>query len=237
MSELVTDCPRCGSKKINFSLTRAIPIGTHGAEWKKAYEAFCVCRQCHVSTVFVLVASDMRFSTDFKDADNLVSTKYAVSTFMEVAGYISIKDVAAEPPPEHLPPKIDSVFREAVTCKSLRCYNASATMFRLCLDLATRDKLPAATTENTPNNKTRRDLGLRLPWLFDTGVLPEDLRDLSHAVKEDGNDGAHAGTMTAEDVDNLLDFTVSLLERMYTQPFRIRLAKERRDARRNPIAK
>ena len=151
-------------------------------------------------------------------------------------GYVSIKDVAAEVPPEHLPSNIDSVFREAVTCKSVGCFNAAATMFRLCLDLATREKLPTVTAgaEVTPNYRTRRDLGLRLPWLFDNNLLPEDLRDLSHAVKEDGNDGAHSGTMTGEDVDDLLDFTTSLLERIYTEPARVKLAKERREARRQP---
>ncbi|WP_395316604.1 DUF4145 domain-containing protein [Variovorax sp. UC74_104] len=157
---------------------------------------------------------------------------------MSIDGYVSIKDVAAEAPPEHLPESIDAVFREAVTCKSVGCYNASATMFRLCLDLATRDKLPPIVAGETavPNYKTRRDLGLRLPWLFDNNILPEDLRDLSHAVKEDGNDGAHAGTITAEEVDDLLDFTITLLERMFTEPARVNLARERREARRKPSA-
>ncbi|KAL0630541.1 hypothetical protein Q9L58_010614 [Maublancomyces gigas] len=238
MSELVADCPRCGSKKTTFSLTRASFIGTRGADWQKTYEAFCICRHCHRATVFVLTASEYFGHAIFASAEKLVDFSGSVSAFMSIAGFVSIKDVAAEAPPEHLPDSIDSVFREAVTCKSVACYNASATMFRLCLDLATRDKLPAIVAGDAtgPNYKTRRDLGLRLPWLFDNKVLPEDLRDLSHAVKEDGNDGAHAGTMTAEDVDDLLDFTTALLERMYTEPARVILAKERREARRKPTA-
>lgn len=237
MSELVADCPRCGSKKITFSLTRALRVPSRsGADWQLTYETFCTCRHCRRSTIFVLMASEFGYREVFADAEKLVEWKNAVNGFMRIMGYVSLKDVATDLPPEHLPANIDSVFREAVTCKSVSCFNAAATMFRLCLDLATREKLPPVTAgaEAAPNYKTRRDLGLRLPWLFDNNVLPEDLRDLSHAVKEDGNDGAHAGTMTAEDVDDLLDFTTALLERMYTEPTRLKLARERREARRKP---
>jgi hypothetical protein len=82
------------------------------------------------------------------------------------------------------------------------------------------------------NAKVRRDLGLRLPWLFAKGILPETLRELSICIKEDGNDGAHAGTLKQIDVEDLLDFTTALLERIYTEPERLRLAQERRDSRR-----
>jgi hypothetical protein len=56
--------------------------------------------------------------------------------------------------------------------------------------------------------------------------LPEALRDLSSCVKEDGNDGAHAGTLTKEDAEDLLDFTTALLERLYTEPKQLALAAE-----------
>ena len=80
--------------------------------------------------------------------------------------------------------------------------------------------------------KTRRDLGLRIPWLFENGFLPEALKDLSTCIKEDGNDGAHAGNLSVTDAADLLDFTAALLERVYTEPERLRIAKDRRDARR-----
>ena len=82
------------------------------------------------------------------------------------------------------------------------------------------------------NSKVRRNLGLRLPWLFDRNLLPEALRELSSCIKEDGNDGAHEGSLQKEDAEDLLDFTTALLERLYTEPERLRLAKERREARR-----
>jgi hypothetical protein len=150
---------------------------------------------------------------------------------MNIEGFINLKDIATESVPDHLPIDIKTAFQEAVTCLAVNCYNAAGTMFRLCLDLATRSKLPAHDSEGL-SAKVRRDLGLRLPWLFDQGLLPKDLRELSTCVKDDGNDGAHAGTLKREDAEDLLDFTVQLLERMYTEPERLRLAKGRRDKRR-----
>ena len=83
------------------------------------------------------------------------------------------------------------------------------------------------------NYKTRRNLGLRLPWLFDNSILPEVLRELSSCVKDDGNDGAHEGTLKKEEAEDLLDFTFAILERIYTEPKRVQIAKERREARRS----
>ena len=83
-----------------------------------------------------------------------------------------------------------------------------------------------------PNARTRRDLGLRLPWLFQNGFLPAALKELSACIREDGNDAAHSGTLRKTDAEDLLDFTTALLERIYTEPERLRLAQQRRDSRR-----
>ena len=120
-------------------------------------------------------------------------------------------------------------------CLSVKCFNAAGTMFRLCVDHATTALLPDANS-NGLNSAIRRSLGLRLHWLFENGHLPQALKDLSHAVKEDGNDGAHAGLLTEQDAEDLLDFTVALLERLYTEPKRLELAVARRAARRNEAA-
>ena len=73
---------------------------------------------------------------------------------------------------------------------------------------------------------------MRLPWLFANGKLPADLHDLSTAIKDDGNDGAHQGTLTKVEAEDLLDFTKALLERVYIEPKKLQLAKERQQQRR-----
>jgi Domain of unknown function (DUF4145) len=150
---------------------------------------------------------------------------------MRIEGIVSKKDDASVEPPQYLPQGIESAFREGAMCLAVSCYNAAGTMFRLCVDLATRSLLPDGEIAGL-NPKTRRDLGLRLPWLFANNHLPAALHDLSTCIKDDGNDGAHAGTLGKDDAEDLLDFTTALLERLYTEPEVLKLAKERREARR-----
>lgn len=230
MAELVANCPRCASRHITFDITAA---KTYRIEygWQHWYEAFGICRNCGRTTVFVLSES-VNGDHDYVHKTGLVKVEKSLNNFVDIKGHISLKDSASVAPPEFLPKEIDAVFQEGATCLAVGCYNAAGTMFRLCVDLATRSMLPP---EDVPglNAKTRRDLGLRLPWLFETGRLPGSLKDLSSCIKEDGNDGAHAGNLTEPDADDLLDFTSALLERIYTEPERLKLAKERRDARRN----
>lgn len=161
----------------------------------------------------------------------LLKVEGALNKYVEIKGHISLKDGASIAAPEFLPMDIEAAFSEGATCVTVGCYNAAGTMFRLCVDMATRAMLPTEDVAGL-NAKTRRDLGLRLPWLFENGRLPESLKELSSCIKEDGNDGAHAGNLSEADAADLLDFLSALLQRIYTEPARLRLAQERRVARR-----
>jgi hypothetical protein len=230
MAELVANCPRCGSQHITFDVSAAnVYQIDHG--WQYWYEAFGICRHCSRATIFVLSES-VDGDYNYVHKLGLLKVEGALNKFVNVKGHISLKDTVSVEPPEFLPKDIESVFNEGATCLAVGCYNAAGTMFRLCVDLATKSMLPA---EEIPglNVKARRDLGLRLPWLFENGRLPDSLKELSSCIKEDGNDGAHAGNLSEADATDLLDFSAVLLERIYTEPERLRLAKERRDARRD----
>lgn len=231
MSELVANCPRCGSRHITFDV-KAANIYRVQYGWQNWYEAFGICRHCERSAIFVLSES-ANGDYQYVHKVGLLKVEEALNKYVEVKGHISLKDSASIEPPEFLPKNIEAVFREGSTCLAVGCCNAAGTMFRLCVDLATKSMLPADEAPGL-NAKTRRDLGLRLPWLFENGRLPEPLRDLSSCIKEDGNDGAHAGNLKEAEASDLLDFSVALLERIYSEPERLRLAKERREARRAP---
>lgn len=229
MAELVADCSRCGSCKITFDLTQENLIRVE-YQWKYWYEVFCVCRNCQRSSIFVL-AQDANSDKGIVHENGLVKLKGSVNRLMRIEGLISKKDEASVRPPEHLPVQIEVAFREGATCLAVGCYNAAGTMFRLCVDLATRTLIPEGEVEGL-NPRVRRDLGLRLPWLFTNDLLPAVLHDLSTCIKDDGNDGAHAGTLGKEDAEDMLDFTTSLLERLYTEPENLSLAQIRRETRR-----
>ncbi len=229
MAEIVADCPRCHARRITFDITQAHITGIK-YDWQQWYEAFCICRHCRRATIFVLSES-VNGNYKLVHDKGLLSFKGAVNQYVDIEGFISLKDTAASEPPEHIPENVEKIFREGATCFAVGCNNAAGTMFRLCIDIVTRGMLPEGDAEGL-NARVRRDLGLRLPWMFDHGLLPQNLRDLAASVREDGNDGAHQGTLTREEAEDLLDFTSLLLERIYTEPERLRLAKARRDRRR-----
>lgn len=229
MSEIVADCPRCGAGHITFDLNAQNLFLTR-YNWQNWYEAFCVCRKCHRATILVVKERGIP-EAELVGKHGLSAVGGGVNNLVDVHSFVNISDLKSASPPEHLPDEIQSIFSEGATCLSVGCFNASGTMFRLCVDLATKALLPKEDVQGL-NSKIRRNLGFRLPWLFGNGYLPVALQELSSCVKEDGNDGAHDGTLEKEDAEDLLDFTFALLERLYTEPERLRLAKERREARR-----
>jgi len=214
---------------MTFDLVNQLPTVVH-YNWQQNWEAFCICRNCFRSTVFVLEQKEYGDS-DFLEKNKLCNIDFSVNQVVQIKGHISQKDEIAEQPPEHLPDEINSIYIEGAACMAIGCHNAGATMFRLCIDLATKSMLPEAD-EAGLNNRIRRSLGLRLEWLFKNNKLPQALEELSSCIKEDGNDGAHEGTLSEEDAADILDFTYVLLERLYTEPKRLELAKARREARR-----
>ncbi|NKK62687.1 DUF4145 domain-containing protein [Rhizobium leguminosarum bv. viciae] len=231
MSLLTADCPRCRAKHVTFDVEAQQSRGIVEDGWVERFEVFAVCRHCHTATLFVIDNTSAGTSSAWRDVSSGI-VKYTgyLNDHFAVRGHISLKDEDTEPPPEYVPGELETVYKEGATCVSVQCWNAAGAMFRLVIDMATKSRLPPADQE--PNAKIRRSLGLRLQWLFDNGKLPDDLRELADCIKEDGNDGAHDGTLTKNEALDLRDFTYSLLERLYTAPKRLELAAARRRERR-----
>lgn len=232
MPHIVENCPRCRAQKMTFDVDAFNYRGSGDYGWQHTFETFAICRECQKATVFVLRLITVEMS-DVVGVKGPSGTQRLNDDF-EVLGFVKLSDIARRPAPEHIPQAIANAFDEGATCLATGCWNAASVMFRMCIDIGTRSLLPAEGLENGPNSKERRDLGLRLPWLFEHNRLPEALRDLAACVHQDGNDGAHQGTLSKVDAEDLVDFTEALLERLYTEPERLRLAALRRLERRGP---
>jgi hypothetical protein len=231
MSELVATCPRCGAASMTFDVYKTVHAGQlHN--WQNWFETFSVCRNCHKGTIFVISQKDYHFFDKTEHAKP-ESFKGSLNPHFDIDRFISLVDRSRIKAPEHTPKEVVSIFDEASSSVAVGNWNAAGAMFRLAIGLATEPLLPQEPTPGLTRRK-RRDLGPRVEWLMETGRITTDLYDLSECIREDGNDGAHDGTLTKEDAADLLDFTVALFERMFTEPERLRLAKERRDKRRAP---
>jgi hypothetical protein len=240
MPLLVADCPRCGASAITFDVSAHVFCGKEYG-WLNHHEVFSVCRACKRPTIFLISLSVRGRENSLgqseaisKNPDAIMGVKEALNTVFDVKRHISLQDNDGIAPPGHLPKEIDDAFREGAACYAIGCFNAAGTMFRLCLDHASRPLLPDPNDSSTPqpNDRQRRELGRRLEWLFNNGGLPVALKELAKCVREDGNDGAHVGSLSKEDAADHLDFTVAFLERLITEPKKLELAEKRRKQRR-----
>ena len=150
MAELVANCPRCSSKNITFDVLSAHTFRI-SYEWQNWYEAFTLCRNCNRSTTFILKES---VNSDYEHVHSkgLLNVLQTLNNFVDIEGYISLKDTEVQKPPEYLPKEIESAFIEGATCLSVECFNASGAMFRLCVDLATKSLLPEEDVNELNNN-------------------------------------------------------------------------------------
>lgn len=224
---LVSNCPRCKTNKITFTILGGTPYKTH-LDPKLGVEAEIIgmCGACYGASIFLVIPHNSGISApagiEWRSASFNIESRY------HLVGLVTPADMAIGQPPEALPQNIEIAFIEGLKCLSINCYNAAATMFRLCLDFATKDLMPE---EGEPSSKVRRSLGLRMGWLFDNEKIPPSLKDLAECVKDDGNDGAHEGILDKESALDLEDFTRVLLTRLYTEPAQLEEAKRRRAAR------
>ena len=228
---LVADCPRCRARDMTFNALAKVLVGEQYG-WKCHFEVFSVCRRCSRPTVFHVALSRIEYQEHVNRLNFWSTFEGTLNQIFDIEGHVSLKDEVGVAAPEHVPANIQSAFEEAARCLAVKCFNASSSMFRLCLDLATRPLLPPAVEGEPPNKRQRRDLGLRVAWLLENNRIPRDLTDLAACVREDANDGVHVGNLTADDAEDLKDFTILLLERLYTEPERIEIAARRRKTRR-----
>lgn len=241
MPTLVADCPRCGANEHTFDVLSYVrrPERERHAEWVRFAEVFSVCRNCIQPTIFSLRLVNYERRREFDD-DAYWTSDNTLNQVFDIQGFIALRHSTKRRPPEFTPVEIAAIFTEGAACLAIECWNAAGTMFRLCIDLATKAMLPPRPVDGeepqdgAPNRRQRRDLGLRIPWLIATGRLPAALGEIADVVKEDGNDGAHEGILTKVEAEDLADFTEVLLERLYTEPGRIAAARQRRTDRHNP---
>lgn len=235
MAEFVANCPRCGTKAVTFDVRGDAYLRKEGlGEIERSlHEAQMRCRSCRNSSIAILKAALRDPSGQMCRDGAIIEFNGNVNGGFNLVRFISVVDQATVTPPDYLPEAVRKCFQEGAACLAIGAYNAAAAMFRLCLDLATKSLLPVADgATGGPNQNQRKKLFDRVDWLIATGRLPAGLGPLAFCVREDGNDGAHDGTLGKADAEDLVDFAISLLERAFTEPERLRLAEERRIQRR-----
>ncbi|MGR3984274.1 MAG: DUF4145 domain-containing protein [Gammaproteobacteria bacterium] len=221
MSILVVACPRCGAQKMSFDVLHSYCIATEGDEFISVdiYEAFCICRECKKSTVFVLQS-------------NLQNVPEENCVGVNVIEYVSQKHFAAHTPPEHLPEDVKSAFTEGVTCFAVGCFNAACIMFHRCLERSVREKWKKLSGEEKAKarKENAKSLPEKLNWLFQKGKIPDDFRGLSEFIRESGNEAKHGEEASKEIAEDMRSCTLRLLEDLSIKT-KAKLANKEREER------
>lgn len=234
MPTIVAKCPRCGAQHMTFDVLADTFDGILYS-WQSHHQAAVQCRRCNNLAVLKLSLRDPELKNDFRADGALTKIEGDLEPTFQNDGFLNVADLeGVAQAPKYVPTDITAAFDEGARCMSIRCYNAAASMFRLCLDLVTKPLLPDPSDEIVaqPTKRQRFNLGERIDWLMEHELLPRSLSELAHCVRQHGNDGAHDGSLGENDSRDLLDFTQILLERQFTEPERLRLAQARRLERR-----
>ncbi len=235
VATMVLDCPRCGANNMTFDIRGDVFISQEH-NWVSKHEIFSVCRRCDRPSLAKVSLTNYGMREKFLGKDSVFEAiKADVSQIFRFDRFVSLPDIKSVCAPIEVPADVASAFNEGATCLAIGCHNAAAAMFRLALDLATKSLLDV-DVNLPPSAHERRNLAPRLRWLFDNGVLPTALKSLAIAVKEDGDSGAHDGSLVSNDAEDLLDFATVLLDRLYVEPNRLAEAEKRRIQRRAPSA-
>jgi hypothetical protein len=241
MPKLVADCPRCATQKMTFEVINVIDYGSEESrvEWVHRYEAVCLCAHCNGQSIFKL--RDHNYEIVGKSLDRVKTFRdlKSLNDAVTVQGFVSLRDRPSTPCPDYVTdPSIKRAFDEASKCLAVGLPNAAGTMFRLCLDLSTEPLLPSPERDSEfpkpPNKQQRRDLGPRIQWLLDNHLFPPELAEPSDAIRNHGNDAAHRCEIDMTDAQDLCEFTVLVLERLFTMPGKLAESLRRREERRKP---
>jgi|GEM_PF-1043217 len=130
---------------------------------------------------------------------------------------------------DKVPAGISNDYIESAKCFNIAAYKASVVMARraiqkMCLNLGA--------------DKTKK-LYQQIEDLKNNGKLHSDLADIATEVRFLGNDGAHPeddglDEVSKEDAEEILGFTLELLDDLYVRPEKVREMRQRREAKKAP---
>ncbi len=239
---LVYTCNFCGSKNIRFDVLATTLHENIGFNRDTYWEAFSQCSHCKKGCVFIIQKGDnfrSLYAQDYYtfDSNLCINEKTNINDHFRISTILipPLKEKIACP--LHVPENIKDIYDEATKCLSINCFVASGSMFRLCLDLVTKDLLDTwleenQTSEQLPNKDQRNKLAYRIDFLIGHDKIPKRLKELAHCIRHDGNDSAHDGNTGEDEALDCLDFTEALLTEIYTLPAQINEASRRRLERR-----
>ena len=120
MAIIVENCPRCGANDHTFDVLSLNDKISKYHDWQGRYEAFCVCRACNQSTVFLLEQKAI-WSGGVPIPTQVLLGQFdnSLNQLLNSIQYISIRDIKAKRAPEHTP---QNLYQETVLMPQEQCF-------------------------------------------------------------------------------------------------------------------
>jgi len=123
-----------------------------------------------------------------------------------------------------IPPEVQRDYIEAVMCHNIGACRATAAMCRRTLQ-----------TSAVQKGASKKRLIDQIDELLAKNIISPQLADWAHEIRLWGNIGAHPDEdgledISADDAQEIMDFTTEYLEHVYSMPARIQAQKTKREA-------
>ena len=200
----VADCPHCSAENTTFLMRGAYSISPNGAVGQSGnvHRLFLECPRCHGAVVLHGATSAV-----------LISNAFTGDLAKILAGITMFPSRVPIDVPGNVPNEVARVFRQGADNRRRRNLDAAAMAYRKAIDVAT--KLLCTKYDV----KIEGDLNGRIERLKAAEKLTSELAGWAHAVRLDGNDGAHeTEEPTSEMIDSLHYFTHTFLLYAFTLP-------------------
>lgn len=232
MAFYVGRCNHCSTDKIRFEV-----LSFCYDQDNNHNHFFIACENCITPTVLKMKPKTSHIIDMLKKKTFPLKEQINISEHFYNERILNTPSNSLAKCPDHVPDNLKQVFDEAALCYSHSCYIACASMFRLCLDITTKELLQEWIEANQdsptpPDSSQKGKLYNRIEFLIERGVIPSDLKEYAHHIRLDGNDAAHDGSTQKEEAEDLLDFSELFLERIYTIRKQLEIAQARRLERR-----
>lgn len=189
-------CPHCEHKSY-FK-----PVGGAYREQEGSYQRLCEAARCESCKKFVLVVG-------IRNLNLGGGTPFLLEAFYPLGKPNDNVDAA-------VPPAIANDFKEALRCRWIGANKATVTMCRRAIQASCLEKKA---------DKSKKLVG-QIDELAKNGIITEPLRQFAHAVRLEGNDGAHPDAdglenVTPEDADDIIAFTREYMHHVYVMPAKL----------------
>lgn len=224
-STIVHKCPRCSAENQNFEIA-GIGLVKEGSPTEKHFEdgnpteaeIAVICMTCGQVSGFRIL------TTRVHNLTGLQSMIWHSPSIQNDVDVISVSPKYEEPGKiEYLPAAVERSFVQGEDNRIRRNNDASGTMYRKALDLATAEKCKSLNIRLKQDTIFNRIEALSK---HQTNPLTPDMVEWAHIIRKDGNLASHDEVeLTDKEIVELGNFTKMLLIYLYEMPERVKAFK------------